>query len=320
MAGNPTLRILNAEPDSYSNRAVKILEEIGKVDLLQLNRTELLERISQYDVLIVRLGFQIDETVFQKATRLKAIVTATTGVDHIDLDTAEAHNVQVLCLRGEYDFLRSIPATAELTWGLLLGLIRNIPGAVNSVRNGEWDREAFRGYDLSGKKLGVLGLGRIGEKIARYGQVFDMQVAFYDTDNSKGMPGIEAKPSMQALFQWADIVSIHVPLNEFTENLISDKELSLMKGGYFINTARGAVVDEGALIRALENGNLAGAAVDVVNNERDKNNPSPLIDYAKKNSTIIITPHIGGASFDSMAATEIFMANKLKNYIKSLEA
>lgn len=312
-------RILNAEPDQYSKEAVQILETVGTVDLKQVSRQELLKYIDQYDVLIVRLGFQINEELFLHAHRLKVVVSATTGVDHIDLDAARKHDVTVLCLRGEYEFLRSIPATAELTWGLLLSLVRNIPQAYQSVLQGDWDRERFRGYDLCGKKLGVLGLGRIGEKIAQYGLTFGMQVAAYDIDPEKQMSGIEIKSSMTELFSGSDIVSVHVPLNTDTIALIGEKELSLMHLGYLINTARGAVLDEVALVQALENGNLAGAAVDVVDHERElMDHQSLLISYAKQHQNLIITPHIGGASFDSMAATEIFMAKKTKSFLESL--
>lgn len=312
------LRILNAEPDAYSEKAANILRSLGKVDLVQLNRAELLDCIDQYDVLIVRLGFQIDEEVFQKATRLKAVVTATTGVDHIDMTAAEKHGVKLLCLRGEYEFLRSIPATAELTWGLLIALVRNLPGAINSVLADEWDREGFRGYDLTGKKLGILGLGRIGEKIARYGLAFGMHVAAYDIDPAKKMPGVDNLASMDALFDWSDVVTLHVPLNESTVNLVGETQLSRMQDGYLVNTARGAVLDEGALLKALQDDNLRGAAVDVICNERGlTESASPLIEYAKEHDNLLITPHIGGASFDSMAATEIFMANKLKSYLET---
>ncbi|MAT42548.1 MAG: hypothetical protein CL609_09420 [Anaerolineaceae bacterium] len=310
------LRILNAEPDSYCKEAEAILRSLGSVDFKSLNREQLLNCIADYDVLIVRLGFQINREVFLKAKKLKTIVTATTGLDHIDLAAAKEFGVTVLSLRGEVDFLRSIPATAELTWGLLLNITRNLPQAYFSVLNGRWDREAFRGFDLAGKKLGILGLGRIGEKIARYGLAFDMQVRMFDIDKTKTAPGVKSMDTMQDLFAWADIISIHVPLNETTQNLVGMNELSQMENGYLINTARGDVLNEQDLILALEKGHLRGAAVDVIQDERGlENNPSPLINYAKSHSNLIITPHIGGASFDSMASTEIFMANKLKNHL-----
>lgn len=314
------LKILNAEPDAYCAEAIAILNSLGTVTLETLTRSELLACIRAYDVLIVRLGFQIDREVFSRAERLKVIVTATTGLDHIDLAAAEEFGVTVLSLRGEIDFLRSVPATAELTWGLLLGLTRNLPQAFMSVLDGQWDRETFRGYDLAEKKLGILGLGRIGEKIARCGLAFEMEVGAFDTNPAKTQASVKQFNSMEALFSWADVISIHVPLNKSTQNLVGMKELSLMKQGYLVNTARGDVLDEIALIQALEEGNLRGAAVDVIQHERGlEDNSSPLITYAKSHNNLIITPHIGGASFDSMAKTEIFMANKLKTFLNKQE-
>ncbi len=315
------LTILNAEPDSYCAEAETILRSLGRVQLQALTRSQLLDAIGGYDVLIVRLGFQIDRQVFSKAKKLKVIVTATTGLDHIDLAAAKEFGVVVLSLRGEVDFLRSIPATAELTWGLLLSLTRHLPQAYQSVLEGDWQREAYRGHDLAGKKLGILGLGRIGEKVARYGQAFAMQVGAYDNDPAKTVPGVRLFNSMAALFAWADAISIHVPLNEQTDTLVGSDQLSLMKAGYLINTARGDVLDEVALIQALEAGNLQGAALDVIRHERGlARYTSPVITYAKTHPNLIITPHIGGASFDSMAKTEIFMANRLKAWFAGREA
>ena len=164
------IRILNAEPSNYSPKATSILEQVGQVDTHpQIDRSWLLQHISQYDVLIVRLGFQVDRQVIDAGANLKTIISATTGLDHIDLAYAESKHIRILSLRGKVEFLRTIPATAEHTWALLLGLMRQIPWAFLSVLNGEWDRDLYKGNDLYRKKLGIVGLGRIGEKIANYG-------------------------------------------------------------------------------------------------------------------------------------------------------
>jgi D-3-phosphoglycerate dehydrogenase len=314
-----SFKILNAEPSNYSEEATKLLGELGIVDNFHLTRNSLLNCIHEYDILIVRLGFQIDEEILQAAKKLKIIVTATTGLDHIDFKATEKYGISVLSLKGEIDFLRSIPATAELTWGLLLALTRKIPSAYHSVIKNEWNREKFRGIDLYNKKLGILGLGRIGEKIARYGNVFGMQVAFFDIDKVKKIPDIKQMDNISDLFSWAEIISVHIPLNENNVNLIGKEYLSLINNGYLINTSRGEIIDELALIHSLKNGNLLGAAVDVIQNERrfDLEN-SPLINFAKENENLIITPHIGGATSDSMESTEIFMAKKLSSFIKEI--
>lgn len=314
-------RILNAEPENYSQQAVEMLRQTGQVRLEQQDRAGLLAAVADVDALIIRLAFQIDEQVFAAAPHLRAVVSATTGLDHIDLAAAERHGVKVLSLRGEEEFLRSIPATAELTWGLLLSLTRNIPAAFGSVLEGNWQRDRYKGHDLAGRRLGILGLGRIGQMVARYGQAFRMKVLAYDPISTRRMPGVTQMDSMDDLLRQSDIFSIHVPLNSSTVGLIGKKELALLPAGaLMINTSRGDILDENALADALESGRIAGAALDVLSNERSEAlGSSGLIRYARTHSNLILTPHIGGATYESMAATEIFMAKKLIEFLESLE-
>jgi D-3-phosphoglycerate dehydrogenase / 2-oxoglutarate reductase len=314
-------QILNAEPGNYSQQALAILQQTGTVQMLALSRVELLSALAEVDALIIRLGFQVDEEVFAAAPKLRAVVSATTGLDHIDLAAAERHGVQVLSLRGEVDFLRSIPATAELTWGLLLALTRKIPVAISSVLAGQWQRDNFKGHDLSGKRLGILGLGRIGQMVARYGLAFGMRVLAYDPRPLQWVEGVDRVGSMNELLEQSDVFSIHVPLNPNTVGLLSSTELNhLPANSMLINTSRGDILDEAALLSALENGHLAGAALDVLSHERSGfQEIPPLIEYARTHSNLILTPHIGGATYESMAATETFMAQKLVNYLESLE-
>lgn len=315
------IRILNAEPLNYHDQPRRVLQSLGQLDELYLNRAELLDQVADYDALIVRLGFQVDREVIDAAPRLKAIVTATTGLDHIDLAYAEARGVKVLSLRGEYEFLRSIPATAEHTWGLLLALLRQIPWAYQSVLEGDWIRDRFRGHDLNGKRLGIVGLGRIGQKVARYGLTFGMQVYAYTIPPAFEIPEVTLCPSLPDLLQQSDVLSLHVPLNSETEGLIGARELALLPhGAVLVNTARGAILVEAALLEALQQGKLAGAALDVLAEEREQSpaGREALLAYAQNHTNLLITPHIGGATAESMCATELFMANKLKRYLESV--
>lgn len=314
-------RILNVESENYSPAALEILQSYGEVRLEQLDRQRLITAIKDADVLIVRLANQIDEEIFDSAPSLKVVVSATTGLDHIDMDAAKRHGVAVLSLRGEVDFLRSIPATAELTWALLLALTRNVPSAFNSVLAGEWQRDRFKGHDLSGRRLGILGLGRIGSIVARYGLAFGMTISAYDPAPLQWVEGVERAVSMEDLFGHSNVLSIHVPLNPSTVHLVGEPQLNLLPAGaYLINTARGDVLDEAALLSTLERGTLAGAALDVLSDERSIHpGNSALIQYARTHTNLILTPHIGGATFESMAATEVFMANKLGEFLRSTE-
>ena len=312
-------RILNVEPENYSRKAYTLLQQLGTIDEHALSREQLLAQLPQYDVLIVRLGHQIDREVLDAGKNLKAVVSATTGLDHIDTVYAAERNIAVLCLRGEIDFLRTIPATAEHTWGLLLALIRHIPAAFDSVKQGEWDRDSFRGRDLHGKKLGILGYGRIGTLIARYALVFGMQVMAYDPTPLEQNPHVTYCTSMADLLTQSEILTIHVPLNDSTIGLVGATQFQqLPPNALLINTSRGAIVDENAMLAGLQSGHLAGVATDVLMGEREWKNNTPLLQYAKQNSNLIITPHIGGATTDSMAATELFMARKLETYLKTL--
>lgn len=311
------LHILNLEPENYSTQAHSILEKLGQVTNGPLTRPQLLECLPDYDILIVRLAHQIDREVLTFGSRLKAIVTAATGLDHIDEEYAAQRGVAVLSLRGEVEFLRTIPATAEHTWALLLALVRNLPPAYQSVLAGEWDRDRFRGHDLAGKTLGIVGLGRIGEKVAAYGLAFGMRVLAYDPFRVDWMDGVDKADRLDDLLAQTNVLTIHVPLSPATVWLIGKPQLDLLPpGAILINTARGEVVDEDALLEALQNGSLTGAALDVIWGERRTDwSESPLLDYARGHHNLYVTPHIGGATVESMEATEIYMVRRLAQFL-----
>ncbi len=309
------LKILNAEPEGYSEGARQKLLALGSLVEKEMSRDELIEIIPGFDVLIVRLRHQIDSEVIAAGQRLKAIVSATTGLDHIDVECARQRGIQVVSLKGENEFLETISATAEHTWALLLCLMRRLLPAADSVMRGAWDRDAFRGYELYGKKLGIVGLGRLGAKVARYGLAFAMQVGAFDPTAETSGPEIWRADSLPALLRWSDVVSLHVPLNAQTFKMIGAPELRLMTPtAILINTSRGQIIDEDALVEALRGGRLGGAAVDVIANERvpAMRAASPLLAYARANDNLLISPHIGGATHESMARTEAFMVAKLK--------
>lgn len=314
-------RILNLEPQDYSPVARAVLDRLGEVSDGPLTRSELMDRVSGCNVLIVRLAHRIDREILDRAGQLRVVVSSTTGLDHIDTEYAASKGIAILSLRGEVEFLRSIPATAEHTWALLLALVRNLPAAVQSVRAGEWDRDRFKGHELAGKQLGILGLGRIGEMVARYGLAFGMRVSAYDPFRQGWMERVERASSQANLFGRSEVLSIHVPLNEQTVRLVGEAELvRLPAGALLVNTARGQMIDESALLQALESGRLAGAALDVLAEEtRGQLKSSLLLAYARSHANLIITPHLGGATVESMAATEVFMANKLKEFLEHSE-
>jgi len=312
------IRILNIEPLGYSPVARSLLKQMAEVVEKEVSRAELLKELGDYDVLIVRLGHHINRDVIRAGQCLKAIVTATTGLDHIDVEHAQLHGIAVLSLQGEDQFLRDVSATAEHTWALLLGLHRWIVPAFMAVRRSEWNRDAFRGHELKGKRLGIVGLGRIGKKVARYGQAFEMDVAAHDPFTDEWLPNVAWKSTLPDLLETSDVLTLHIPLNSGTKGIIGARELTMLpQGSVLINTSRGELVDELELVETLESNHLAGAALDVIRGERDGEGlaESPLLAYARTHDNLLITPHIGGATHESMAKTEVFMVQKLKRFL-----
>ncbi len=314
------MKILNAEPEDYSEKAKELLGSIGKLVEEKCDRGRLLELIPDIDVLIVRLRNRIDREVLGRARNLKVIVSATTGLNHIDLDVAEEMNIRVLSLKGERKFLEGLTATAELTWGLLLSLIRDIPNASRSVVGGFWDRNLFRGHQLKNKTLGVVGFGRLGSRVAEYGKTFQMNVISYDP-YVETMPKWVEKVDFEGVLRRSDILTLHVNLNDETTGLLDREAFSkIKKGAVLINTSRGELIDENELVRSLVSGNLAGAALDVLCNETSSIegwlHSNAVWRYAIDHDNVIIVPHIGGATVESMADAELFMAEKLAAYLK----
>ncbi len=312
------VRILNVEPDGYSPRAREILDTLGEVTEKPLDRDGLLNAAAEYEVLITRFGHPMDKELFAAAPGLRALVSATTGLDHIDLEAAAVHGVTVLSLQGEMAFLEELSATAELTWGLLLSLLRRIPQAIDSVKEGGWDRDIFRGNELRGKRLGILGLGRLGRMVAEYGRAFGMAVAAHDPYVSDWSTGVDLRSAAEDLMEDTQVLSIHVPLNDETRGLMDGAMLArLPEGAVLINTSRGAVVDEAALLAALGSGHLAGAGLDVVAKELSGGPSQAFLAYARAHDNLIITPHMGGATVESMEKVEVFMAQKLARFLES---
>lgn len=310
------IRVLNLEPQGYSPKAKAVLEQFASVQDGPLSHQELLERISDFDALIVRFGHGIiGRDLMDRAIRLKAIATATTGLNHIDLNAAKEKNITILSLQGETEFLRGIYATPEHTWALLLALVRNIPDAVAHVRAGGWDRNLFRGAELYGKTLGIIGFGRVGSKLAQYARSFGMDVLAYDTKEISAPEHVNFV-QLNTLFAESEIVAVCVPYNDATHHMIGESAFASMKrGAVLVNTSRGEVIDESALLTALKSGHVGSAALDVLEGEHAHSiKQNPLIGYARANRNLLITPHIAGATFESMEKTELFIAQKLRSF------
>lgn len=301
-------KVYNAEPLGYSLKAEEEWQQkgyhyqSGSWRDIDKNTT-----IPDVEVLIVRLGRKVDATIIDKFPDLKFIVSATTGHDHLDLHAMGERGIHLISLRGHNEFLKTIPSTAEHTWTLLMSLIRNVPSANEHVKQGKWVRDEFRGYQLKGKTLGIIGYGRTGKKVAHYAAAFEMDIKYYDPYISGG--DHKKVDSLDLLMHQSDILTYHVHLNEETRHLLNEKNINVIKpGAYLINTSRGDIWDEDAVVRSLKNEKVKGVAVDVLSSELNDVKKSPLWSGQKAGLNIVITPHIGGATWDAMWSCEEFVA------------
>ncbi|WP_428938599.1 2-hydroxyacid dehydrogenase [Fontivita pretiosa] len=295
------------------------LAEVGaEVVTLAADQQVLLERIGEFDAYFASLQVRADAQVLARAPRLRVIATASTGTDHIDLAAARQRNIAVLSLKDDTAFLNQLTATAELAWALLLATVRRLPAAVAAARQGIWGRDRFRGHQLSGKTLGVLGYGRLGRIVAEYGKAFRMRVlACNDTEVSPA-PGVQMV-SFDTLLRESDVLSIHIHLTDRNRKLINRNAIQRMKPGcVLINTSRGGIIDEPALLEALQTGHLAGAGLDVIDGEWEPDLANhPLLRYAREHENLVITPHIGGVTYESQRMAFAHTVEKLRNFLLS---
>jgi D-3-phosphoglycerate dehydrogenase len=316
-----SLRILNTEPGRLSSKARAALRELAIVDEIEADRKYILENIDKYDCLFIGIRNLIDKDILARAAKLQCIVTPTTGLNHIDIQVAIERGVTVLSLRNETEFLSTVSATAELAWGMLLALVRKIPAAHLNVMTGKWERNQFYGNELRGQTIGIIGFGRLGNMLKTYAQAFGMRVLAYDI-NSASEIDVEFL-GLAELLEQSDVISINLELNEATKGLLGSKEFSQMKkGGFLVNTSRGEILDEAALLESLKTGHLAGAAIDVMAAETSGNKnwlkESELLEYARNHTNLLITPHIGGVTYESVEKTNNFVIEKLGKYLRDV--
>jgi D-3-phosphoglycerate dehydrogenase / 2-oxoglutarate reductase len=257
------------------------------------------------DALIVRSATRVTGEMLALAPRLKAVGRAGVGVDNVDIAAATEHGVAVFNAPGG-----NTVAAAELTIGLLISVARKIPAAEASVRSGRWNRADFKGVELRGKTLGLIGAGRIGSEVAARCKPFDMQVIAYDPylspTRAEGL-GIEMVGFEDVLLR-SDFISIHVPLTEETEGIIGSAALGQMKKtAFLVNSSRGGVVDEEALANALHKGDIAGAALDVFDTE-----PLPAGSSLRTAPHLVLTPHLGASTVEAQEGVATEVAHKIE--------
>lgn len=269
------------------------------------------EALQDAVVIFAPMGFVFGKEKINQCPKLQIIGSPTTGLVHIDVEYAQEMNISICSLKDQQDFLSSITPTAELAWGLILSVVRKLPWACESVCEGKWNGKEFGKRTpkmISNMRLGVVGLGRLGSWVAKYGKAFKMDVHYFD-------PYVEDDryikcSTLSELAKVSDVVSAHVHLSKETENLIDRKFLqALPEGAFIVNTARGGIVNEDALLEALNSGHLGGAGLDMLAGEHlpeFKRNLAdhPLVRYARVHDNLVLTPKMGGATLDAWAMTE----------------
>lgn len=316
------MKVLTLEPNSFDVGAIAEIETIATYQALphglRPSDSAFWVEVEAADVIWTRLAHRIDAAFLDRAPHLVAVASATTGLNHIDLDACAARGISVISLKGETTFLSSITATAELTISLILEALRQTGRAHRAVvGEGSWERDRFRGLQLRGRTLGIVGLGRLGTMVAGYAHAFHMPVLFFDprADEDITPPDFARRFPFEELLAESDIVSLHANYTHENRGFFNERAFARMHStATFVNTARGELVDEGALLSALRTGAIAGAALDVLDTETERAHlgfDHPLIAYARTADNLVITPHIGGACRDAMASSERFVAKKL---------
>ncbi len=293
------MKLLCITPIKHIRNAWKSLSSCGEVIYepnASLQTTQELIVQEKVKILFVNpneMSFRLTSEVLRYG--IEIICTASTGLNHIDMNYCKNHGIQVISLTKNYDIIQKISSTAELAFALTLSLVRNIPSAFDSVKRREWEYRDYIGRQMDSLSAGVVGYGRLGTMYAGYCKAFGMSVSVCDPYKPSGRyPNLK----LEELFPCSDIVSLHVHLNNQTRYLVNQKVLSKSHDVYLINTSRGDIVDESAIISALETGNLKGYAADVLSDELGNIEASPMIE-ASRNLNIILTPHIGGMTAEA---------------------
>ena len=301
-------RILVSDP--LHEAGLHLLEESGHhIDVLAPeDKPQLGERLGDYDAIVVRSSTKLTADLLRQGTRLKVVARAGIGVDNIDVGTATELGILVV-----NSPTANLLSATEHTFALLLGMMRHIPAADASMKAGEWDRKSFVGAELQGKTLGVVGFGQIGQRVAERAKAFDMRVVAHDPylDPAMGERLEVELPALEDLLAQADVVTVHVPLTDQTRDLIGADEIGAMKpGARLVNCARGGIVNEPALLEALDAGRLAGAAVDVFSQE------PPVDRRLAEHPLVVATPHIGAQTRE---AQERIARETVKMLLSSLD-
>ena len=279
--------------DGIAASAAKKLEELGYEVVQEFyEEDELKEKVKEFDALVVRSATKVREPIIDAAVetgKLKIVIRGGVGVDNIDVAYAESKGIVV-----KNTPKASTDSVAECTIGHMFALARYIGISNHAMRTGEWPKKQYKGIELAGKTLGLIGMGRIAQSVARKAAALGMNIMYTDIFDIQGLPSDYKKSTKEDILKEADFISLHIPMPKDGKAVIGKEELSTMKSSaYILNLARGGVIDEDALCDALDNKVIAGAALDVFAKEPLSN------DRIRNNDKISMTPHIGGSTSEA---------------------
>ena len=295
--------------DGLEKEGINIINAAGEaVNKKGIEAAELMDIIGEYDGLIVRGRTKVTKEVFDAAKNLKVVGRAGVGVDNIDLEAAKAHGVTVVNAPTATTI-----AVAELGFGMMLALVRDIPHTDAEMKHDKWTKKEYVGHELNGKTLGIVGYGNIGSTIGKYALALGMKVLCYDPlRQADDMRATGAEPvQLDDIYAQSDIITFHVPMTPETRHMVNDETFTRMKDGVLlINVARGGIIEEAALLRALESGKVAGAALDVYEKE-------PPVDWTiAEHPKVIAVPHVGGQTEEAQLRVAGDIASEVMNVLQ----
>jgi len=291
---------------AFKEQAIAMGYEVD--DKPQITRQQTLAKIKDYVGIAVRTKFRIDAEIFAAAPNLKFVARAGAGLDNIDDQIASERNIELInAPEGNCD------AVGEHATGLLLSLMNNFRRADIEIRNGLWDREGNRGYELKGKKVGIIGYGFMGQSFAKKLAGFEVDVMAYDKYKTGFSDAFAREVSMEEIVKHSDVLSLHIPLTAETKLMVDDEYFfHFKKPIFFINTARGEIVKIDAVLNAIKAGKILGAGLDVLQTEKfPALGEQAWYNELKNNDKVILTPHVGGWTFDSYRKISEVLAEKL---------
>jgi D-3-phosphoglycerate dehydrogenase len=306
------IKILVTDPLAEEGIQIMQAENGVKVDVkTKIPQEELLSLIGEYDGLVVRSGTQVTKDVLAKAKKLKVIGRAGAGLDNIDVESASQKGIIVMNAAGGNTI-----STAEHTMSLIMSLSRNIPQSCAGMKAGKWDRNKYMGVELYGKFLGIVGMGKVGGEVAKRAQSFGMRLMVFDPYlSAEKARELDATPvtNLEEIWKKADYITVHTPLTAETRGLIGAKQIAMMKKGVrLINCARGGIIDEQALVDAIKAGQVAGAALDVYEQEPPT---SPVTKELIGLPQVVVTPHLGASTEEAQSNVAKEIAVSVRDYL-----